>query len=554
MSIRIGIVALLAAALCIRLVALPWAGGQVEADEVGYLSDGLLRAEGVVQAYKASPSAPLTWFAWMVTWATAALDVVRSGPPGGSYSNLLWVPAALEKALFGYYADLTGLRLAGVLFFLPVTVAAAYALFALGRRHGGLWVAVPAGILGACLPVFVEYAVQARPYALAWALAILAIAAVSIGSGWVRTVGAGILLGLSTATRIDMAVALPLVLIALWRRPEPRVSPLRDVLAVMASAPLAFMVVAPWYLPHLLGNLRLIISIRLYPQIAVGAPSAIENLLFGGIAVALPVTLIGLLLSQRHTRNADWIALAWLALLTAGAMRPSHHGLRHDGGLVVAVVTLLPMALQNIGLRLRQNHRAVVLGAMALVLAGPVVVLGAAKAWKLASDNRPDKAVAWIESNVPAGSRVFIRDRLDIPLPTPAASDALWNEVASPDAWKLKMQGASASRFGTAGSRVPIALSEEHMYLDRAIRRRFYILGAPYAPERPRYRLGIVSDGTMFDLSSRAAIDLLCAEGGVYIHNGPAIPRLGTPTATWLDHSLRGTYIYVVRAGECGKP
>ena len=54
----LALLAVCAIALGLRLAVAPFSHARIESDEVGYLSDGLLMVEGVVQGYKASPSGP----------------------------------------------------------------------------------------------------------------------------------------------------------------------------------------------------------------------------------------------------------------------------------------------------------------------------------------------------------------------------------------------------------------------------------------------------------------------------------------------------------------
>jgi hypothetical protein len=363
-----------------------------------------------------------------------------------------------------------------------------------------------------------------------------------------RSVGSGIALGLAVGTRIDMAMLAPLVVIALWRRPPTGTTLVRSIVTTACAAAIAFVVVAPWYVTHLIGNLRLIVSIRLLPQSATAASTAMDELLLSGAVIPLFVTFAGLLLAVRGQRQADWCTLAWLGLMTAMALRPSAFGIRHNGALLVAIVTLLPVAIGNIRARMPQRWVPALLVALVGV---PVLALGVFQATTIATAHARDDAVHWIENNVQPGTRLFTQERLAFPLPTPAAARRLWNEVADPDAWRRKLVGPTASRFGLSSERLPLALTEEHMYLDRSLRRRPFILAAPYHPERPRYDLHIVSDGAMFDVSTESAIRMLCKEGGVFLRDGTAIDRLGAPAASWVSRTGLGSRVYVVKAGSC---
>ena len=95
---------------------------------------------------------------------------------------------------------------------------------------------------------------------------------------------------MAVGTRIDMVMLGPLVLILQWRSAEGRV-PWRDFAVTIGVAALAFLVVAPWYLTHLLGNLRYILSVRLLdPQHAGELPGI--WLIFWKEGLMLPVLVV----------------------------------------------------------------------------------------------------------------------------------------------------------------------------------------------------------------------------------------------------------------------
>ena len=96
-------------------------------------------------------------------------------------------------------------------------------------------------------------------------------------------------------------------------------------------------------------------------------------------------------------------------------------------------------------------------------------------------------------------------------------------------------------------------MSDEHLYQERGVYRRFYILGASVDSRRPRYDLYVVSDGGRFDVPLAEAARRICAEGGVLVHFGEPIAGLPAPAASWV-HAPGGyvTRIHVVtRPGSC---
>jgi hypothetical protein len=127
------------------------------------------------------------------------------------------------------------------------------------------------------------------------------------------------------------------------------------------------------------------------------------------------------------------------------------------------------------------------------------------------------KAVQWIEAHMPAGTVVYLADAFVVPLPTSQSADSLWAEAARPDAWRTKFARA-AQRLALGRADPPRAMSEDPMQLERALRRRWFILGAPEAAGRPRYDIRIVGVGSVFGIASDTVVDRLCREGGTYIN------------------------------------
>jgi len=530
------------AAIALRVIAFPDGHAPPSSDEVGYLGDGLLLLEGMTPAYKFVPAGLLTWFTALLGGIDALWRLVTGGAAFAGVPGMLKPLAALEATLFAHYADLSTLRLITV--GAIATLGCVTALIAARQ-------ALIAGALAATLPMFVEMSTEARPYAIAWSLALLALLlAQRAGRG--RVVGSGILIGLAVGTRIDMVMLGPLVLLLQWRSAEGRV-PWRDFALTIGVAALAFVVVAPWYLTHLLGNIRYILSVRLLdPQHADEAPSIWRIFWKEGLALPVVAALAGLAVSGARRRWPEALAGLWLLLLTAMAFKPSAFGLRHDGALVVATVGLLPIALGALGELVTSSRRAVATLAIGAVVIAPTVVISLRDALDLRRARTADQAVAWIERNVAPGTRVYVMDRIDVPLPTPDAAERIWTAVASPDAWREKLR-LGRERFGLGGGAVPRALSEEHVHQERGVHRRYYILGAEVGPKRPRYDLFLVTDGGRFDVPLAEAARRICAEGGVLVHFGVPIADLPAPAASW-PHAPGGfvTRVHVVTTpGSC---
>jgi hypothetical protein len=454
--------------------------------------------------------------------------------------------------LFSLYADMTGLRLTVIVLTVLLTLAAVLTACRLGKALGGIPGQVLAGLLAASLPIFVEMSTETRPYASAWAFALLALAAAGTGKPGTRTLGAGIFLGLAIGSHIDMIRIVPLVLLLQWRRAETRSLPWAEFGRTTGIALIAFLVVAPWYLLHFLDVIRQIVSVRVLGATVGEHASLIRQWFEAGIAIPLIVTVAGLL-SAGLRRN--WPAFAcglWLALNTVLALRPSQHGLQHDGALLVMIVALLPLAVSILTEFTPALRKPVVSAVLVAAIAGPTLWRGVAVAFADGRSLEPDRAVAWIETNVPAGTPVYVDfGRFRTLLPTPQAADRLWADVAAPEAWLGKYRHDTA-RLGLGDTPPLRAMSTDRLDSDRGNRRRFYMLGDTGQRNRPRYDMWLVSYGSFFDLTPATAIERLCRDGGIYLHAGTALAGLPPPAMSWIRGDDNSTYIYQVAAGSCG--
>jgi hypothetical protein len=428
-----------------------------------------------------------------------------------------------------------------------LTLVAIVAACRLGRALGGTAGEIMAGLMAASLPIFVEMSTETRPYASAWAFALMALAAAATGKPGTRTLGTGIWLGLAVGSHIDMIRIVPLVLLLQWRRAGTSRPPWAELGRTAGFALASFLIVAPWYMPHLLDNLRQIVSVRL-----LGAADQGEDLFQAGLALPLAAALIGLLVGGLRRNWPVLGCFIWLGLNALLALRPSEHGLQHDGALIVMIVALAPL---GVAILLEQVPvlRPFLVAAIAVALViSPSVWKGIKTAFVYGRSLAPDNSVAWIEANVAAGTTVYVDSgQFRTLLPTSRAADRLWADVASPYAWKEKYLHDMA-RFGLDSDTPLRVMSADRLAADMGSRRRFYILGSPGPSRQPRYDLWSVSYGSFFDLPPKAAIQRLCGEGGVYLHSGTAIPDLPAPAMSWVRRDGNSTYIYQVAAGGCG--
>jgi hypothetical protein len=530
----------------LRFGRIPLPGAPSQFDETSYLSNGLLLLEGETPINKYAPSGPLTWLSAAYGGAKALLKLIANGADISSFPPILRPAAALQSALFDLDADLSGLRLTVVILTVLLTLAGIVAACRLGRALGGTAGEIMAGLMAASLPIFVEMSTEARPYASAWAFALMALAAAAGGKP--RGPGAGIFLGLAIGSHVDMLRIAPLVLLLQWRHAETARPAWGELGRTLGIAAVAFLLVAPWYPLHLFDNIRQIVSVRVLGAADHGS-QAFQTYLVLPLAAALTGLLVG-------GWRRDWPVLGcfvWLGLNTLLALRPSQHGLQHDGALLVMMVALAPLGVSILIERVAVLRPFLIAAFLVSVVVAPAVKQGITTAFVHGRSLSPDTAVAWIEANIPPGTAVYLDPgQFRMLLPTPKAADRLWADVASPYAWKEKYLH-DVARYDLDGGEPVRVMAEDRMVADRGNRRRYYMLGSAGEPDRPRYDLRPVSYGGFFDVPPQIAIQRLCAEGGAYLHSGPAIPELPPPAKSWVRPDGNSTYVYQVAAGGCGR-
>jgi hypothetical protein len=562
--------------LALLLRALAAGGGSIipVSDELGYLSDGLLLLEGLAPGYKHVPNAAINWLVMLtVSLQTVGIWLFGTHEPG--VAAILRPLVAMERALFANYADLNGLRSLVLALQVIAGAVAAAATAWRGWSIAGMPGALLGGVLAAATPLFVEFAGETRAYSLAWSLGLLAFATLPAGTSQaattphLRTIMAGVLMGLAIAARVEMALALVPLLLELAQRTEAG-RRLRSSLGCLGIAVVTFLIVAPWYVTSLAGNLRQIISVRLLtpPEQGGSLLAALGEHALAGMAAPIILVIGGLLIAPTAREAATqgsaggrplpsrWFTIAaglWVALLAAMALKPSIHGLRHDGALLVLVAALAPVALQQFLARSTFQAAPRVVTLLLAALLGLHVIatgtLAAVAAWRAAVQGDP---VAWLEQNVPAESTVYWVEGFKVPLPTVGSSERLWAETANPQAWRIKYRHA-AERL-TLGGQAPRAMSEDSLQLDRALRRRWFILGATGTADpavdakRPRYDIHLVAKFGPFAETVGEVLDALCTKGGTYIYIGWPNERLGEPRMRWrpADPSRNSIIIYTI--------
>lgn len=510
-----------------------------DGDEVGYVSDGLLLWEGITPGFKASPSGPITWTGWM--WAgTLSVRYLFAPEEGDSHVPRLVRPfVAVDQALFRLYSDLSSLRLLVVVVGILVSLGGVAAGFLVGYARAGVCGGLMTGGLVCAVPLFVSFSLMARPYGMAWSFAFMAFYFAALHSGWKRSVGAAVFMALSIASRVEMVAFLPILLWEFWYRREGG-KLLRQMAGVLLMTFALTLLISPWLITGLLGNLRTIATVRFSGAnveghwIGIFLTAAWKE----GLGPTLAVVAAGLALCPSEARPRQWVLGGLVLLLLMSMSGSTHETLRHHGVALVALVCVVPLALQNLG-RLWPHA---VLPCVCLSLALPLIQIPA-QAGRDRMFYAPDRATDWIEQHVRPGSVVYLAPSLRDPLPTPEAADRLWDQVASSGAWKLKF-ARGLERYQIESTDIPRALSEENMVLNRALRRRWFILGGGADAKRPRFDVRIRSSVPPFDITPDRLVGEFKKTGGVVIVRGEPFPELGEPAQEWTNGGGRGTFLY----------
>jgi hypothetical protein len=516
-----------------------------DGDELGYTYGGLLLWEGLTPGFKMAPAGLQTWVSWAYCGGKSLMNLLRD-------RNEDRIPApirpfsAVDRALFDIYRDTSALKQLTVALIIVISLGAIYAAFQIGYCSAGN----PGGLLGgglaALLPLFIQASGTAKPYMPAWAFAIIASYFAIAHTKSTRWAGSAVFMGLAISSRIEMLLFFPIILWLMWNEKEPEGFG-RTALRLTSLMAGVTLLVSPWLLTNLLGNLRTIATVRF------ASPSVRELLvpllkdfaLLQGLGPVSVLLAAGLAISPRDKRRAYWLLLSIVIVLFLTMLRPTPYGLRHHGATVAAIVVLCPLALA----RVRQLHYGAAWTLAVLLLAIPAIHAGSV----IMADKQsyvPDRATAWIEQNVPPGTTVYLSPTLNDPLPTEQSADALWLQVSDAQAWRTKFN-QGMSRFGLTQGRIPRALSEENLIQERGNRRRWFILGGGQEIKAPRFEIKIISGGSPFDITPSAAMAEYMRTGGVLILRQSRQPEflhpdkeLGKPKAAWLNQNGQGTLVY----------
>jgi hypothetical protein len=514
----------------------------MQEDELGYAGDGLLLLEGVPLGFKFAPGAFTAWLGFAYGIGSWIVNTFRSLGSGIELPVLVRPLVTLDQTLFNIYADMSGLHAALAAASMLLSLLAIYAASRVGRYFADWPGALLVGGLTAVVPLFCSLSVQSRPYSPAWSLTVLSLFFVLQG-GPRRWMWAGILYGLAVATRIDMLFIAPLIGWLIWIVPADQTR-VRFGAQMAGTTILAFVVSAPWFVGHFVGNVRKIVTVVALGTGAVETRPIWSLMTEQGFAIVAIVTLLGLLFRCRTEPWRSGVALAYLLLLGAGLfVIITSGGLRHVGHTFLIMIVLSGYALGGIQQLFGRQRSLQISG----VIAGLALLLPFVASLSMARETRSSwvehDAVGWIESHVASGSRVFLaRPYTSIPLPTEASADGIWGEAVRQTAWSDKLERRLAG-IDVVLDPLPRGLSMEHMYQELAGLRRYFILGGGGQPFRPRYDLVLIPRNET-DEKFRHALSEFLEDGGVFWHSGQPLDELGPPSRAWLATNGKGVFLY----------
>jgi hypothetical protein len=510
-------------------------------DEIFYVQGGLALWEGIIPTAKYAPAGPQTWISWAYAAARTAWDYVRPGPEERPAPGVLRPFVAANRALFDTYRDSSRLREIEIAANDAMFLAAIAAAFGLGWKRGGaapLATAILAACLTLALPIFVKLSGEARPYIAGWSLGFIALYFASPPRA--RPLASAIAFGLAIGSRVEMVVLVPLIFIDLLAAEGTRCERLRGLIRYTAVTAMTVLLIAPWTLTNLVGNLRTIATVGFAPpQGWRTLPESMLDVFWRqGLGMALLLVVAALIFAKTWKTR---IAVLYVLLLTASVIKSAGWGLQHRGGQVVAIVSFAAVGL---GFLSERWPRAVVWVA-ALTLLLPVIQTGREIRQRRA-DYAPDRTVAWLNRHVPAGTIVYTGDEIENPLPTAQSADAIWDWVNHTGAWKLKVS-AAIKRFGASADDLPIAFSEEDMIMEKGNCRGWYILGSRPTLTDPRFDIRLFSGSPVYTPSVDDIGKIFQQTGGVLVYHfglGDAPLGLGQPTVQWLGASNTGCQIF----------
>jgi hypothetical protein len=349
----------------LRLALLRPAYVPPEIDELEYAADGLLLLEGAPLGFKFAPAAVTTWVGFVYGAAQWVFNSVTS--MGSGLDRLVLPLVTLDQTLFDVYSDMTGLYATIIAVSLFTSLLGVYGGLRIGRHFAGWPGAVLAGGLAAVTPQLSWYAVQSRPYAPAWSLTVLSISIMLTCNGSRRWAWAGMIFGLAVASRIEMLLTVPLILWLMWVMADDE-DVVRSGARMVAVAILTFFVSAPWFISHLVGNVRKMITVVAVGQELLKPRPIAEFLLDEGLVIAAIAMILGVMYRCRTDRWKAWVALGYLLFLGVGFFGiTTSAALRHAGHVFVIAIVLSAYALGAIQHALAKRPAILLSATVALV-------------------------------------------------------------------------------------------------------------------------------------------------------------------------------------------
>jgi hypothetical protein len=541
------VVAVVIVGAALRISIFPARHDVRDIDEIGYLRGGLVLLEGMSPGYQAAPGGPLTWVAWAYGGVRCAAEFVAPDklPAPGTLSIRPFV--AVDRALFKTHRDLGSLRRVEIILFLVVSIASLAAAAGLGLRYGSIVGAAIVGGLCATLPVFVDLAVQSRPYSAAWSFGILAAYFASAPAA-ARWRWAAVFFGLAVGSRVEMLLVLPLLLWQLFHA-APRLRDAR-LLHFIGLTIIVALLAAPWLLTGLIGNLRTIATVQFLraPGDTTSTWDCVRMAVWSqGLGPVLLLSLAGFWMLVRATRGRERVGYALLCayalLLCVMLFRTTGFGFHHNGAAVVALLMIAGIVSSAVS-RWPWTRSAALI---AVVLALPLIQ-GARTVIQLGRDAVVAPVVQWIEDHVPPGTVIYLaHPGLErVPLPTTQSGDTIWREVSDPAAAERKFD-SGLRRAGVSESFArPRALSEVNMVQERGNARMWYILAGQANDFTRRYQIRLAKASPVFFVQDLP--ETVKREPGVVIWadwiTGPPDPSFGEPLVEWKSHSGRCVRIF----------
>ena len=539
------LVLVLGLAALLRLMNLPGRYEIRDWDEIAYESCGLVAWEGISPGLRSVPSGPETWVGWLYAAGCSGWEILHPSREAAA-PKVLKPYLAIDQALFKTYEDLSGLRRVMLAVSFAVGLAGVWGGYRLGAKYGGSAGGLLIGGLVAALPIYVELCAQTRSTSDAWMLAILAISCAATLRGAKQKWLPGVLLGLAIASRIDMVIAGPLVLWALWDNSEPGAA-WKWIFATVGWTLVGAVLAAPWAVGGFLTMLRSIAMVRVLamvftthsPRVATLCSLAWEE----GLGPVLVATFVGVWLLPAGTRLRRGVLVAFAALMAATMFTGPYEPMRYHGGPLIALLTCAAVAVG--ALLLRWPKAALALGGVLVALP---LVQSVRTVLQLRAAYVPEAAAQWIDEHVPPGTVVYLHPGFIVRavLPTEAAADAIWRMSASDEAWRIKLQDG-LQRYSLKGTRLPRALSEDNLCADRSYCRRWFILGGGRS-ERPRYDVRLVAASATFGLQRTTLVKAYQETGGVVlwpVAAGGMPDGLGEPRMKWVNSSGQGTLVFI---------